>query len=207
MPTGYTAGILDGRINTFEEFAKACAKAFGGMSHMRHSETTDEYIPDKINDYYTDSIDKCNRKLVELANKSNEDLENEALVEYNDDKEHNLKQIVRVNNDREKLTKFLQSAKDYIPPTEDHEDIKNFMIQQLTDTIVSDCNTEYHDQQLIRNHQLIKDLPNRNLRLEKLEVINTSLGYNIKRFKDETTRIDENNEWVRVLFKSIKNLD
>ena len=35
MPTGYTAGILEGKIKTFPEFAKICMRAFGAAIHMR----------------------------------------------------------------------------------------------------------------------------------------------------------------------------
>ena len=35
MPTGYTAGIIDGKTETFQDFAKQCMRAFGVTIHMR----------------------------------------------------------------------------------------------------------------------------------------------------------------------------
>lgn len=52
MPTGYTAGILDGEINTFEEFAKTCMRAFGATIHMRDEPLSKTYEPEKTSDYH-----------------------------------------------------------------------------------------------------------------------------------------------------------
>lgn len=35
MATAYTQGIINGKINTFKEFALVCARAFGAAAHMR----------------------------------------------------------------------------------------------------------------------------------------------------------------------------
>ena len=45
MPTGYTAGILEGE--TFEQYALQCAKAFGALVMMR-DEPSDAPIPDQF---------------------------------------------------------------------------------------------------------------------------------------------------------------
>lgn len=31
MPTGYTADLVDGKMNTVEEYAKLCMRAFGQL--------------------------------------------------------------------------------------------------------------------------------------------------------------------------------
>ena len=43
MPTGFTAGILDGKINSFREFALVCVRAFGAAAHMRDDGLNIEY--------------------------------------------------------------------------------------------------------------------------------------------------------------------
>lgn len=43
MPTGYTAGILNGTIKTFKEFATKCSRAF--MIHMRDEAHDAPYTP------------------------------------------------------------------------------------------------------------------------------------------------------------------
>ena len=41
MPTGYTHGIIDGDITTFEQFAERCSRAF--LIHMRDDSSDAEY--------------------------------------------------------------------------------------------------------------------------------------------------------------------
>lgn len=41
MPTGYTAGIIDGKIKDFKEFAKLCSRAF--IVHLRDEPINSEY--------------------------------------------------------------------------------------------------------------------------------------------------------------------
>jgi hypothetical protein len=62
MPTGYTAGILDGKINTFPEFATECMKAFGACIHMRDDDISTTYRPRKVDDYYIKKIKEIKRK-------------------------------------------------------------------------------------------------------------------------------------------------
>lgn len=53
MPTGYTVGIADGKITTFEQYAMTCARAFGALVMMR-DDPFDAPIPEeiKVADYY-----------------------------------------------------------------------------------------------------------------------------------------------------------
>ena len=35
MPTGYTAGIIDGKTETFQDFEKQCMRAFGAKRQRK----------------------------------------------------------------------------------------------------------------------------------------------------------------------------
>ncbi len=59
MPTGYTAGILDGKITTFQQFAKQCMRAFGATIHMRDDDMDAEITPRTPSDYYSKEIEKA----------------------------------------------------------------------------------------------------------------------------------------------------
>ena len=56
MPTGYTNGILNGEIKTFDEFAKQCIRAFGAAIHMRDDDFNKEYEKRKPDNYYINSF-------------------------------------------------------------------------------------------------------------------------------------------------------
>ena len=61
MPTGYTAGIIDGKTETFQEFAKQCMRNFGACIHMRDENMGKEYEPIQV------KLD--NGKLIEIVGK------------------------------------------------------------------------------------------------------------------------------------------
>ena len=48
MPTGYTAGIADGTITNFEQYALRCIRAFGATMHLRDESLEHEYEPKKF---------------------------------------------------------------------------------------------------------------------------------------------------------------
>ena len=63
MPTGYTAGIIDGKTETFQEFAKQCMRAFGATIHMRDENMDKEYEPRTPSDYHTKALEEAKEKL------------------------------------------------------------------------------------------------------------------------------------------------
>lgn len=160
MPTGYTAGIIDGKINTFRDFALVCVKAFGAAIHMR----------------------------------------DEQDVKYHSQRIEQIKVI------REKLEYLLEQARKYEPPTPEHVEIKEFMVQQLESTIEHDCDLSYHEAYIEMTNSL-KDKP-----IDPKAIRDSLLDDNIKdmqhaeeRLKDNINKCNEANKWVEVFLNSIKD--
>ena len=63
MPTGYTAGIIDGSIKTFEQYAKTCVRAFGAAIHMRDDSLSEEYVPREPGDYHLNALNRAKKQL------------------------------------------------------------------------------------------------------------------------------------------------
>ena len=57
MPTGYTEGIIDGKTETFQDFAKQCMRAFGATIHMRDEDMEAEITPRTPSDYSSKEIE------------------------------------------------------------------------------------------------------------------------------------------------------
>lgn len=123
MPTGYTAGILDGKIKNFTQFATDCMRNFGPCIHLRDS--NGPYTPREPSDYYLTSLQEANKKMDRLAVTSDDQLvENrrkeleEELVRYAGyvkEKEENLRRI----------NEILKDVRAYVPPTSEHVEIKS----------------------------------------------------------------------------------
>jgi hypothetical protein len=72
MPTGYTAGIIDGEITTFEQFATQCSRAFGATIHMRDNPLDSPYEPRTPSQYYVNSLQSQREKLEETKTMTDE---------------------------------------------------------------------------------------------------------------------------------------
>ncbi len=140
MPTGYTSKLHDGE-QTFPQFAATCARAFGALVMLRDEPSSDELPPDTggSDTFYKDRAIRLEREIAELENASLESLE--AMV----DKEHaeavayfesaQAKHIAR----KARYLAMIAHARDWAPPTPDHEGMKKFMLEQLQQSIDFDC--------------------------------------------------------------------
>lgn len=83
MPTGYTAGIFDGTINSFEKFAMKCSRAFGATIHMRDDSLDEEYRKRTVDSYYFESVDDNLKRINKLKLISDEELIQEETDNIN----------------------------------------------------------------------------------------------------------------------------
>jgi hypothetical protein len=148
MPTGYTAGILDGSIKDFTSFAKLCMRNFGATIHMRDEDMNVEYTPRTPSDFHTKNIEKAKQLLLDAETLSNDEIIGRKVDALRERQKYLKESILKTKANREKLENFLTDAFNYQPPTKEHEGIKKFMVQQLADTINFDGETDYYDQEL-----------------------------------------------------------
>ena len=71
MPTGYTAGILDGTTKDFKQFAKHCSRAF--IVHLRDEPIDSEYKKREVSDYHIKEIEKAKAELKQADSLSDEE--------------------------------------------------------------------------------------------------------------------------------------
>jgi hypothetical protein len=205
MPTGYTSGIIDGKINTFPDFAKLCMRAFGATIHMRDENLDIEYEPRKVSNYYLENIEETKKKLINIKKQSNDSIIKSVTRQLNNDKKYNINKIKEIKVLKDKLTTMLNHAIDYIPPTKEHVGIKEFMIQQITDTIKWDCDDEYHVQKLERIEKELKNIDPKLIRKDRIQMYEEDLVRYQKQYDEELLRCLESNKWVTNFLNSINN--
>jgi hypothetical protein len=207
MPTGYTSGIIDGKTKTFEEYAKQCMRAFGATIHMRDDSLNSEYEPRTPSSYYTDRIFELQKELDDLKNTSDEKLLENIKSKYAEQKEYLAKRVLEKEKTRTLLYKFLNTAINYNPPTEEHVGIKKFMIEQLEMTISSDCDTDYELTELQKLKSLANNVDVAQIREELTSSINESLEYYQKEFNKELKRCTDSNLWVEHFLQSLEGAE
>ena len=197
MPTGYTSPIYNGDDISFKDFAIRCAKNFGALFHMRE-EKIDAPIRKRVPDlYYKERLTYAKKELKnKVANPpSIEELKKEYWLMVRKKKQEYQEETNRKSELKGRYEKILYQAKSWIPPTQEHENLKKFMIQQLEDSIDFDCRiSELHipsEQEYIANC----------LSLSSLE---DDIAYYQDRWNKEVKHCEEMNKWIDDLLSSLE---
>ena len=196
MPTGYTAKIKDGI--SFEQFALSCARAFGACVTLRDN-PMDEGIPERFwaSKYHAEAIEKCRHELAALALMSDSDCESAAQLSYDakvkDQTEYINGKIVQ----RATYEAMLAQVENWTPPTPDHVGLRDFMLQQIRETIRFDCSGDYNKPAIVlETGQEWAD--------KRLWELTRDLEYHKTEYAKEVARAREATEWVRALRGSLK---
>lgn len=186
MPTGYTAGVQDGELQTAKDYLMTCA---GGTWRF------DTPIPDKIpldTSYYDDKIAKTEQELLIM-------LKDPISLYTQAKKEHD--EYQRASLESQKLTQqryenMLQQVQEWEPPTEDHQELKKFALNQLEQALKFDCYkeeiepfSEYEEWLEKHNIQLLRDMV-----------------YCYDQKQQEIDRVNKRQKWLDNLRNSLENL-
>lgn len=204
MPTGYTYGIIEGKIKTFPEFAKLCMRAFGATVHMRGSDIEAKYEPQlPAEKYYDSEIEKYNQILLKANSSSDEELINERIQELKTNKEYHLTAIEKAKSASLKLIPFLEQINNWNPPTPEHEEVKNFMLEQIKETLKRDGDYSYHENAILELNNTGKIIDATQIRKENIELAQKNISYFIKSKYEDIERCKKANQWVEDFLNSL----
>jgi len=205
MPTGYTSGIIDGKITTFEQFATQCSRAFGATIHMRDNPLDSPYEPRTPSDYYENSLQSQREKLEEMKTMTDEAIVQEFETLLNDNLEYHDRELEKTKVNLERLNSIMESAKSWVPPTEDHEGIRDYMIDQLKITIQADGDSSYHVEEIIRTKKELEEgIDPKVYREERIKEIEDRISYYEEEVQKELERCKKSNDWMDKFLESIK---
>ena len=197
MPTGYTADLHDGKPQTFKQFVIQCARNFGACIEMR-DEPWDKPIPDAFpyNDYHDKQLERAREELADAESMTLAQAEARAMDDYDRAVKAHRDGIDRCNAIRERYTNMLDQVNRWNPPTPEHQGLKDFMIQQLTESIGWDC--KIYPEGFPEKQTAKKWLD------ELIERRRRDVAYHMEGAAKERARVDGNNRWVKDLRKSLE---
>lgn len=194
MPTGYTADIAKGI--TFGKFAMQCARNFGACIDLR-DEPWDAPIPEKFepSDYYTERIAETKAELARLTAMSDADARSAAYAEFAEATEAFNRRKQERTELRAKYEAMLAQARAWEPPTSDHRGLKDFMLEQITESIKWDCNDSYDKAPEL--------LDGATWREKKIGEARRDLAYAEQHEAEERHRCETRSLWVKALRDSL----
>ena len=198
MPSGYTVGVQDGSVTNFRQFALQCARNFGALIEMRE-EALNVPIPDefKPSDHHSTNLKLEENRLNLLQAMTEEDI-NASYEDWHGKQVKEAKESLdRQRREGERYSKMLKAVHAWEPPSEDHKNLKKFMIEQLTKSVKWDCDDDYYNKMTEREDPFV-------WHKENIESCQRTIEYHKKHWAEETQRCKERTEWVRLLKESLK---
>lgn len=200
MPTGYTAGIADGTVTSFDQFVWTCARNFGALIMMR-DEPFNAPVPESFEphtSYYDKALAEAEAERERVLALSDAELAseverhfNEAVAERNDREKRRLAQLADYEN-------MLVAARRWVPPTPEHDGLKEFMVSQLVESIDFDCRPPSP-----RWSPEPKLVPAEEWRADKLAELSKTISYHRNQRQSEIARTEGRNQWVHALRQSL----
>ena len=210
MPTGYTQGILDGTITDFKGFASTCMRAFGAALHMRDEGLNEEYRPAEPSSYHQKQIVKWTEDLEAAQRRDAKMFYYERIKDLKSEIADNENLIVERKAQRAKLDAMLAEAQQWTPPTEEHQNFKNFMIQQLEETINWDGEWKWYQEELVKAHSKLEATKNRDieaysevLKEQRIWYIQKQIDYHTEHYNNDVKKCNDSNQWVKQLIESV----
>lgn len=194
MPSAYTSKLYDGESQSFAEFVLDCARAFGALITLRDS--PDAEIPDEFpadTGYDDRALADARSKLDELSSMSPEaataarDAAHAAAVErWTADNERTQALVARYEA-------MLEQVRSWEPPTAEHRGLRDFMENQLVESIKFDGTT-------MREPVL---LPVDEWLAQEIGVVERAIAHHSKQRAAEIERARERTAWVKALRQSL----
>jgi hypothetical protein len=145
MPTGYTSELYEGKPQTFQQFALECARNFGAAIMQRDDAPGPvlKFVPPNT-DYYDKSQAAAEAALEWFANASPDELAAKKAEEDAESEKRHQESVAKAEAQRERYEAMLVQVRAWTPPSPEHENLKQFMIDQLTESIDFDCKVYDH---------------------------------------------------------------
>ena len=197
MPTGYTAGIENDI--SFEDYLLSCARAFGACDHQRNDSMKAKPKLRDVSDHYEENILEMEAELGAIRSMNREQREKygqELKDEYIAYAQKSFNEKVLLKN---KYDAMLAKVQAWNPPTPDHANLKQFMIDQINDSIRYDCDTAYTLEKLTEatNAKPVA------LVEEKAAGYESSIKFYEEEWAKEKQRVEEDNRWISALYDSL----
>lgn len=194
MPTGYTAGVQDGSITEFKDFAMQCARTFGALVMMR-DDPMDSPIPkfEPHTSYHDKAEAEARALLIELDAMTVDTLSKRWNAEREESMQRWEESEAKRKEQRARYEAMLVQVYAWNPPTSDHTGLKDFMVKQLEESIEFDARPWPPP---------VMESPSNWFTRKKVEA-ERDIAYHVAERKKEIERTEGRNQWVKQLRDSL----
>lgn len=204
--TGYTEQIENGNVTTGKDFLKLCTRAFGvAMDMMEKPLTVPTPTQFEPNPYYKQKYDKAVEVRDKWRQMTFDEAKQEMIEKHNAEITQIKKFLEKYKLEDEKYKKVRDEIKEWIPPTPQHEALKNFALDQIdlsmNTYLYNSLEKELNKELDISDDTVWKYINNMNASCEK------NVGEAYEQWQKDLKRTAEKNTWMRQLLESLDNFE
>lgn len=198
MPSGYTEPVLTGKITEFRDFALDCSRAFGARVMERDNGMDAQWEPRTIDEYYITRLNESIQKLNELTARTPEQWTTAHVKACEERFAYLQDTLAKAETAKARYSKMLVFAEDYVAPSADHENFKQFMVEQLVESMKFD---------VYKPHVSDTDVDRltvEQFRDQKIAQVRKDISYYAKEIEEDADRVIGSNNWMYQLFTSLE---
>jgi hypothetical protein len=196
MPSGFTSDIYNGKKITLKDFALKCARAFGACIHLRDDPMDVSF---DISSMLRKSDVSYHKGKIEEAKKIKKPTKLQFKKSILDKKIYYKEQIEKSSQLKSAYEKMLNEVISWEPPSKEHENFKEFMIDQLKSSIDHDCQIDFYKRSL----DDIESITYREYCRELKDSAAKSIKYHSESMRKEIENAEAANLWIKQLFESL----
>lgn len=196
MATGLTHDIHDGKPVSFERFVWLCARMMTPLILMRDDPIEvlppDEFKP--LTNHCEKQIDEMRAMIAKLEAMTDEDAIETARDEYKESVERAKDWNKKAVEIKARYEAMLRQVDTWNPPTADHAHLKEFMREQLLDSIRHDCSYQ---------HEIPRPPKFADWKQDRLSLLRDELKREEGFLAEEIQRTTWRNVWLKTLRESV----
>jgi hypothetical protein len=202
MATGYTDKVRTGEMTSFKDFAYRCTRAMG-IAVMQRDDSLDvplkeEYEP--RTEYAEKALNRQYTALIEAVAWSPEEAEARAKASYNKIVEEHEASRIRREADVARYQSMLDKVRAWTPPTNEHQNLKTFMTEQLEESIKFDGPSHF-------DSRPVEKLDGEKYRQEEIASAQRMIKHYAEDIEKELERAKSHDAWIAAFKESMKNVD
>ena len=199
MPTGYTSDIKDGI--SFRKFALNCARNFGATIALRDENSDVEVTPENVrfgSDYHKKQLVAAKSAKAKFQKLTRAQKHKLFRAETNKALDNCRRSDANMKAQKKSYLAMLGSAKNWTPPTKDHENMKSFMVEQINTSIDYDCDSKYNNERIV---EIVTKTYSEWLAAKK-QSLDSDIEYHEEDLEKSIARENERSNWVKNLIDS-----
>lgn len=195
MPTGYTECVQSGKVTEFSDFALRCARAFGALIELR-DEPMDVPLPKAFgaSSYHSKELQAAKERLEKLQSMTAAEAERACVKAHEKALRAHHEYEAEKRAQKARYEAMLAKAKEWKPPTKDHDGLKKFMVEQLSESISFDCNHSSPEPKRVNWSIWLAD---------EIRGAERNVKYHTEHQAKDEERANGNTEWLNQLRQSV----